>query len=376
MPSLLEDQRYSQATNNLLGAPDPNVAYSTLLPLGREKDTGDTVLAWPNAVRSAVDAFTLPGRVMQGERPSPREVTEAALEFGFLGAPAGMAMAPRGALGMFAGKSAKTADMDALAKAQAMDEAGESARDIWDQTGWFKGADDEWRFEIDDTQSGLSRVPSSGEETTIGNAFTHDKLLRAYPSMQETLLTNEAAGRYRAGYRPDADKVYMPSDMRAGENDSILHELQHAVQNREGFSSGAGTYAGYENRVLELAQRRKQLFGEDFNDEMEELEERITKEAPDLNVRTDPTGTRKSRMYRKLVEQDPEIYPLNYDLFQIDDRLRQLKIKGKENYRRSAGEVEARNVQTRRDMTPEQRRATPPWETEDVPRDQQIIRRR
>jgi hypothetical protein len=45
-------------------------------------------------------------------------------------------------------------------------------------------------------------------------------------------------------------------------------------------------------------------------------------------------------------------------------------------YRRMAGEVEARNVQTRMNMTPEQRRATPPWATQDVPYDQQIIRHR
>jgi len=44
-------------------------------------------------------------------------------------------------------------------------------------------------------------------------------------------------------------------------------------------------------------------------------------------------------------------------------------------YRRLAGEVEARNVETRMDWTPEQRRDTPPWHTEDVPRDQQIVRR-
>jgi hypothetical protein len=43
-------------------------------------------------------------------------------------------------------------------------------------------------------------------------------------------------------------------------------------------------------------------------------------------------------------------------------------------YRRLAGEVEARNVQKRMDMDAATRRATPPWSTEDVPRDQQIVR--
>ena len=38
------------------------------------------------------------------------------------------------------------------------------------------------------------------------------------------------------------------------------------------------------------------------------------------------------------------------------------------------GEVEARNVQVRLGMTAEQRAATPPWETEDMPENQQIAR--
>ncbi len=45
-----------------------------------------------------------------------------------------------------------------------------------------------------------------------------------------------------------------------------------------------------------------------------------------------------------------------------------------ESYRRLAGEVEARNVQKRMNMTPEQRRVMPPWATEDIPREQQIVR--
>ncbi len=42
-------------------------------------------------------------------------------------------------------------------------------------------------------------------------------------------------------------------------------------------------------------------------------------------------------------------------------------------YRRAAGEVEARNVQSRMNMTPEERRAKAPWETQDTPDAQHII---
>jgi hypothetical protein len=40
---------------------------------------------------------------------------------------------------------------------------------------------------------------------------------------------------------------------------------------------------------------------------------------------------------------------------------------------RLAGEVEARNVERRMHMTEEERRATPPWLTQDVPDEDQII---
>ena len=50
------------------------------------------------------------------------------------------------------------------------------------------------------------------------------------------------------------------------------------------------------------------------------------------------------------------------------------KLTPMEQYKRLSGEVEARNVQTRIDMTPEQRRLTPPWKTEDVPRSDQIVK--
>ena len=48
--------------------------------------------------------------------------------------------------------------------------------------------------------------------------------------------------------------------------------------------------------------------------------------------------------------------------------------KAKDEYRRLAGEAEARNVQTRMDYSPEQRMAEPPWETLDVPEADQIVR--
>ena len=43
-------------------------------------------------------------------------------------------------------------------------------------------------------------------------------------------------------------------------------------------------------------------------------------------------------------------------------------------YQRLAGETEARNVQTRMNMSADERRATPPWDTQDIPDIDQIVR--
>lgn len=53
---------------------------------------------------------------------------------------------------------------------------------------------------------------------------------------------------------------------------------------------------------------------------------------------------------------------------------RQIRKAMMQAYRNTAGEVEARNVATRQRLTPAERRFIPPWITEDVPRDQQIVR--
>ena len=45
-------------------------------------------------------------------------------------------------------------------------------------------------------------------------------------------------------------------------------------------------------------------------------------------------------------------------------------------YRNLAGEVESRNVEKRMNMNAADRLQTPPWATEDIPRDQQVVRRK
>lgn len=193
---------------------------------------------------------------------------------------------------IFAGPMAKTADHIALAQAQKLAESGVPRDQIWNQTGWFIGADGKWRFEIPDNGARL------GDQTTRGLAtkFTrleHPELAAAYSDLPEMRGTYgksfpTVSGVYQAG-SPPYIAAYGPTENAV--LPAAIHEFQHHTQRLEDFAPGSNVDQG------------------------------------------------------------------SWD-----------------TYHRTSGEVEARNVQTRMNMTPAERRATPPWLTQDVPDEQQIVR--
>ena len=56
-----------------------------------------------------------------------------------------------------AGVDALTADNDARIKAYDLEQKGKSELEIFQETGWFRGADGKWRFEIDDSEAKIYR---------------------------------------------------------------------------------------------------------------------------------------------------------------------------------------------------------------------------
>lgn len=221
-------------------------------------------------------------------------------------------------LNIFAGPKAKTADQHALAMANEMHAAGETPRSIWDRTGWFQGADGKWKFEIPDINASIgptsNRLNYKGETTPIQefSTFVHPELNAAY-GKQPSLFGLYGEGiPYTGGYNSTHPKIKIQVRSPTPEEakSAALHEHQHWLQDKEGFAQGASPQSAW--------------------DAME--------------------------------AKTPSLYN-GYDP-KVAEAL----------YRAHAGEVEARNVQKRMNMTPEERRLTPPWETEDIPRDMQIVR--
>jgi hypothetical protein len=182
-----------------------------------------------------------------------------------IGAPAGAfkAAAKFGPeMAMFIGAMAKTWDKASNAKAVQLEKAGTDARSIWEQTGNWRGPDGEWRQEISDVPAYLrasldAAAPTkannygfTGLEGPLAGVFTHNELYAAYPD----LLTNERmilkkapdwmpakvaeSGAYTPSRSYRKGNVEVKSKTEKGAKSLTLHELQHAVQNREKWQRG------------------------------------------------------------------------------------------------------------------------------------------
>ena len=83
-----------------------------------------------------------------------QEQQEAARTVAFNTAGLGMALsdAPVGSLGTFAGPRAQGANLNARAMAQYLENMGKDKDVIWHQTGWFRGVDGNWKWEVPNDQ--------------------------------------------------------------------------------------------------------------------------------------------------------------------------------------------------------------------------------
>lgn len=269
--------------------------------------------------------------------------------------------------GIFAGPIAKTADHAMLARAGEMAAAGHAPEAIWRDTGWFKGADGKWRFEIPDNAS-FYRGTGPATDAYADQAFLHPEMYKAYPDFGEVRIKETAEPNSVSGYgtwHPEKGVELGGRD----KSSTALHEFQHAIQDTEGFARGANPEdAGWQRVYKTLRNQAAE------SDAVMQMRGRIEHLGETPQEAADYIAQVRGMDPQRLRRLDFE-YPGADMQSRLDRSMAQARDADPyEKYRRTAGEVEARNVQSRMNMTPEERRATPPWETQDVPNDQQILR--
>jgi DNA-directed RNA polymerase specialized sigma24 family protein len=143
----------------------------------------------------------------------------------------------------FGGRRAKTANEDHLTLARALEREGKDEWAIWHNTGWARGVDGKWRFEIPDDGADFG-VPWSNlrrrkGDTPLEQAFNHPELFEAYPILRDVsvrVVEEEGVG---GTWDAEAGVIEIsPKSSAAAARRTMLHEIQHAIQDIEEFAPG------------------------------------------------------------------------------------------------------------------------------------------
>lgn len=182
----------------------------------------------------------------------------------------------------FAGRNAVGANLHALSTAQQRIAIGENAEAVRRDTGWHRSADGKWRFEISDHQASiavagetagaiinmahLNAINDERSRPTVGDVLNHPQLFAAYPDLQRipvALMPEGVTALARLRRFATGNQVEVQANMpRTEVASAILHELQHAIQIREGFAMGGSARAFVSNFDKTGAATYRRLAGE------------------------------------------------------------------------------------------------------------------
>ncbi len=143
------------------------------------------------------------------------------------------------------GERANTAMISRLQKAESMEREAAYSEEIWKETGWMRGPDHKWRFEIPDNLDKID-FPKDGKTHTLGEIYDNPALYEAYPElaqktvrMEDTKSGEDKRTRGAYGYVAEDGSIVIDSSIPADEaKTALVHEIQHSIQAIEGFSRG------------------------------------------------------------------------------------------------------------------------------------------
>jgi hypothetical protein len=248
-----------------------------------------------------------------------------------------------------------------LAEAQVLAEGGTDNEAIRQQTGWFKGMDGKWRYEIPDHTSQIDLGAfNENDETTLGEVYDNPELYEAYPQLEgmRVLLLPLFPGldgnaTQNGYYNTDNKSIVLNSNVSSFQNEStLIHEIQHAIQDIEGFARGGSpgqfTQQNSKNDILNgIWEFKKKAF--------EAIPERLKEDARRINRGEDEDGSSLAR-----IQADPEAKIAWADYISALEDLKEVSgrpdsyydgLTPQEQYRLLAGEIEARDSDRRTDMT-------------------------
>lgn len=290
----------------------------------------------------------------------------------------------------YAGRNANGANLESLREAQEMQAAGADMESIRKATGWHEGMDGKWRFEINDSRMQLrADAADIPNYATLGELVDAPELFEAYPDMADLSVTfHTLEDGQNGGYSRKFDSIELSRDLKNRPEallNSLIHEVQHAIQSREGFASGANPAYwnrrmenGFDSRTAEerregarLQEQYEQIRESDpqFVAAMEELDAmapKVPRGKVDLNTweQIEPDPPEWVRYDERRDQLEEQYGDRVWDWYSLRDSIdRNARNGGRmptDLYRDTAGEIEARDTAKRRELTAQERRETSP----------------
>ena len=329
---------------------------------------------------------------------------------------------------MFIGPVAKAWDAEAAARAAKMESEGFDPRTIWSETGTWRGPDNKWRQEISDAEAKLQDIPGlitarrqdikkqideivksvkPGEKPTpeqiekvkelnaqrfvgdykgnVGSVLEHPELFRSNPETKDISFDYFEMPSGARGYYSPEEGVSVSSKIAPNEAKStLLHELQHSIQQREGFARG-GSSEEFAGESMQQAVNSQRLLdniaktgAEDFGRFYEkgnfaDLQSAAEEYAKKKDIPVDDAYTAAESFWTFGGERGG-LSGLQNRIKQAQAAIDEAFTSPFEKYRRLAGEAEARATEARLNLTAAERRAKFPEESYDVPLSELIIR--
>jgi len=131
---------------------------------------------------------------------------------------------------------------------------GAKNEDVYNQTGVFRGVDGKLRYELDDKASSVMDAVPAGTTLRLDEYLNHPELFKLYPSIRGVpvkFMSQEDMGGVRGSFSPSDMSIKIAIDDPEQMRSTLLHEVQHALQNYEGFSGGSSTFNNYSQHQAE-----------------------------------------------------------------------------------------------------------------------------
>jgi len=231
-------------------------------------------------------------------------------------------------------------------------------KEVFDKTGYWLAKDGKWRYEVDDTKNQLrqgtidhAKKLGALSEGKLPAFINNPELFKAVPELDNIRVVighNNLKGEDYGHYEPLTKNIIIG---KKNIQSTFIHELQHAV-NDIMSSRFKGSNPGAEQRsmIIDLLNTIKHTVTDGD----------VKIEATNILYKLDKESINTTRVVNDLknIAKDEK------DKSSIDKAFNDyLSSDAYENYMKDPGEMEARLASKRMEMTPEQRKSEPPWET-------------